>query len=214
MHSKQGRSNNLVSDIRLNAYISYNVSWMKTWSRRSSGRRYHYTRCATWAIPGWSQNHHLHYFTHHLKHSDIPWFCWRGFLLWVLCGVKTIVRNTIVARMIWLFYSVQQTRKAVIMQLLLKQLESVRRLVQMTVYNVKMLTCVSKPLSFMTTLFKFQSSKLFVYVNPVWNYSDLSRVCLVFSQWHFTFKVFCLVMSFKVSQGCTRTRVTNLLNNV
>lgn len=31
------RGNNLVSDILLNAYISYNVSALKTWSRHSSG---------------------------------------------------------------------------------------------------------------------------------------------------------------------------------
>lgn len=31
------RGNNLVSDIPLNAYISYNVSALKTWSRHSWG---------------------------------------------------------------------------------------------------------------------------------------------------------------------------------
>lgn len=39
------RGNNLVSDILLNAYISYNVSALKTWSMQSS-RGYHCTYCA------------------------------------------------------------------------------------------------------------------------------------------------------------------------
>lgn len=40
------RGSNLVSDIPLNAYISYNVSALKTWCRHSNGG-YHYTCCAT-----------------------------------------------------------------------------------------------------------------------------------------------------------------------
>lgn len=183
MHSKQGRGNNLVSDIQLNAYISSNVCWMKTWSRRSSSRRYHYTCCATRAIPGWSQNHHLHYFTHHLKHSDIHWFCSRGFLLWVLCGVKTIIRNAVVARMIWPFYSIQQTHKAKIMQLLFVKTAGISILFEGWIKwlcNVKMLTYVSKPRRLMTSLFFCVC--VYVSVSSLCETGDLSRVYLVFTQ--------------------------------
>lgn len=103
------RGNNLVSDIPLNAYISYNVSMLKTWSRHSSrtgagGGGYHYT-CATWAIRGWSRNHLLHYFTRNFRHSDVHLCCSRVSLFWILCDAKTIMRTGGVVRIICNFPS-------------------------------------------------------------------------------------------------------------
>lgn len=86
--NRRERSNNLVSDILLNAYISYNASVLKTWSRHSSGkvgrrrrRGIMITCCATGDIPRMKWKASLALFQCNLRRSDIHLCCSGGSLI-------------------------------------------------------------------------------------------------------------------------------------